>query len=269
MGVSAINTGNNLLFLITSFLLSFMAVSGFFGRYNIQNLDLEIEFPQEIYAKKEVYFIFKLINKKRLPSFLIKLKFYDKEIVFPYFEKEISKRESLVFPKRGLYKINELQFSSPFPFNFFVRYYNLKKSFEFIVFPEPKKVIIYENLISQKEKNGEYESQIKSGYDGDIKSIKDYINGTPKKYIDWKSSAKTGSLKIKEFDSLINKPLIIEFDKIKAKNLEDKISFISFLIMDNFKKGIPVGLKIKDKFFKPDFSFNHKLNLLRELALYE
>lgn len=246
-----------------------MAISGFYGRYNIQNLDFDIEIPQEIYAKKETPFIIKLINKKKFPSFLIKLKIFDKAILFPYFEKTISKSEIFLFQKRGLYKIKDIQISSPFPFNFFVRFYNFKKEVEFFVFPEPKRFLFYEDLSNQKEKNGEYESQIKSGYDGDIKSIKDYIDGTPKKYIDWKSSAKTGSLKIKEFDSLLNKPVIIEFDKIRIKNIEDKISFITFLIIDNYKKGVPVGLKIKDKLFKPEFSYTHKLNLLMELALYE
>lgn len=246
-----------------------MAISGFYGRYNIQNIDIEVEVPQEIYAKKETPILIKLINNKRFPAFLIKLKFLNKEILFPFFEKELSKTENIVFEKRGIHKIKNIQISSPFPFDFFVRFYQLKKEIQFIVFPEPKKILFYENFISQKEKNGEYESQIKSGYDGDIKSIKDYIDGTPKKYIDWKSSAKTGSLKIKEFDSLLNKPVIIDFDDLKVRNIEDKISYITFLILDNFKKGIPVGLKIKDKFFKPDFSYTHKLNLLMELALYE
>lgn len=246
-----------------------MAISGFYGRYNIQNLLIEIEIPQEIYTKKETPFVIKLINKKRFPSFLIKLKILNNEILFPYIEKTISKSASFFFQKRGVNKIKEIEVSSPFPFNFFVRFYNFKKEVMFIVFPEPKKILFYEDLSSKKEKNGEHETQTKSGYDGDIKSIKDYIDGTPKKYIDWKSSAKTGSLKIKEFDSLLNKPVIIEFDKIKIKNIEEKISFIAFLIIDNFKKGIPVGLKIKDKFFKPDISYNHKLNLLTELALYE
>lgn len=246
-----------------------MAISGFYGRYNIQNIDIEVEAPQEIYAKKETPILFKLINNKRFPAFLIKIKFLNKEILFPFFEKELSKSENIIFEKRGIHKIKNIQISSPFPFNFFVRFYHLKKEIQIVVFPEPKKTLFYENFVPQKEKNGEYESQIKSGYDGDIKSIKDYIDGTPKKYIDWKSSAKTGSLKIKEFDSLLNKPVIIDFDNLRARNIEDKISYVTFLILDNFKKGIPVGLKIKDKFFKPDFSYIHKLSLLTELALYE
>lgn len=246
-----------------------MAISGFFGRLNIQNLDIDIEIPQEIYAKKETPFLIKLKNQKRFPVFLMKIKLFGKDVLYPYFEDSLSKSASFSFEKRGVYKIKEIEISSPFPFNFFIRFYKLKKELEFIVFPEPKKIYLYENFSSSKEKEGEHELNLKSGYDGDIKSIKDYIDGTPKKYIDWKSSAKTGSLKIKEFDSLLNKPIVIEFEKIKVKNIEDKISFITFLILDNFKKGIPVGLKIKDKFYKPDLSYTQKLTLLKELAIYE
>lgn len=246
-----------------------MAISGFYGRLNVQNLDIEIEIPQEIYAKRETSFLITLKNRKKFPVFLMKLKIFGKEILYPYFEKSFSKSDTFCFEKRGIYKIDEVEISSAFPFNFFVRFYKLKKELNFIVFPEPKRIFQYEIFSCLKEKEGDQEINLKSGYDGDIKSIKDYIDGTPKKYIDWKSSAKTGSLKIKEFDSLLNKPVIIEFEKIMAKNIEDKISFITFLIIDNFKKGIPVGLKIKEKFYKPDLSYNHKINLLTELALYE
>lgn len=247
-----------------------MAISGFFGRFNITRIDANVEFPEEIYANNEFPVSISLINKKlSFPVFLIKVKIYDKSILFPFFEREEKRVLNLNFPKRGRYLFDKIEISSPFPFNFFVRYYNLKKSIEFIVFPEPKKYSIINYYFDKKEKKGEVETNIKRGYDGEIISIKDYTLGTPLKYIDWKSTAKTGSLKIKELSSLVDRPLIIEFDKFFIKNLEEKISIFTYLIIDSYKRNVPVGMKINGKLYKPDLSLNHKRNLLKELAIYE
>ena len=54
IGIAAINTGNNLIYLIEAALLSFLAVSGFLGRINLSGLKLEIVFPDEIYARKAI-----------------------------------------------------------------------------------------------------------------------------------------------------------------------------------------------------------------------
>ncbi|NIQ94316.1 MAG: hypothetical protein GWN87_08975, partial [Desulfuromonadales bacterium] len=50
LGFAAVNTGNNLLYLMVSALLGFMAVSGLIGRYNLARLRVEFAAPPEIYA---------------------------------------------------------------------------------------------------------------------------------------------------------------------------------------------------------------------------
>lgn len=247
-----------------------MAISGFFGRFNITRLDLDLSFPVEIYAKRDFPVFVNLTNRKHIyPVFLIKVKIFDKSLLFPFFEKRDKKYIILNLEKRGKYKIEKVEITSSFPFNFFVRVYELNKKIEFIVFPEPKKFYKETVFYVKRDKKGDYESSRIKGYEGELISIKDYIEGTPLKYVDWKSSAKTGLLKIKEFSSLIDKPIIIDFESVYIKNLEDKLSFITYLIVDSYKKNIPVGLKINGNLYKPNITLNHKLNILRELALYE
>jgi len=246
-----------------------MAVSGFFGRFNITRINCDIEFPNEIYANNDFPVSITLNNQKpSYPVFLIKIKIFNKLSLFPFFEKDDKKLVNINLPKRGKYVLDKIEISSPFPFNFFVRYYVFKKNIEFIVFPEPKRGFM-EYLFDRKSKKGEFETNLKKGYEGEMISIKDYILGTPLKYVDWKSTAKTGILKIKELSSFIDRPIIIDFDSIFIKNLEEKISLITFFILDSIKRNIPVGLKINKKIYKPEMSLIHKINLLTELALYE
>lgn len=247
-----------------------MLLAGIFGKKNIENLDLEIYFPEEIYAKRSAFIKIKLINKKKFfPAFLIKLIIKDLNLyhLFPYFEKEITISFPIKPEKRGINTLEEIYIASVFPFNFFTRWKKISKKFDFLVFPEPKKgkLTFY---LSEKEGKEEREKD-KLGLEGEIFSVKDYIEGIPAKYIHWKLTAKMDKPIMKEFSELTSKPLIIDFEEINLPDIEEKLSFITYLILEMMRKGIPVGLKIKDKFYKPDLSYKHKIALLTELALYE
>jgi len=246
-----------------------MLLAGTFGKRNVEDLDIEVSFPEEIYANKEAFIKIKVINKKRiLPAFLIRIfiKDFNLSYLFPYFEKE----ETAILPikpdKRGLQNLKKIYIASVFPFNFFVRWKEISKSFFYLVFPEPKKCTLF--FYQDRKNKGETETS-KSGFEGEMLSIKDYTEGTPIKYIHWKATAKTDKLKVKELSQLANQPVIIDFEKINIPDKEAKLGCITYLILEMIKKGIPVGLKLKEKVYKPDLSYKHKITLLTELALYE
>ncbi|PMP96014.1 MAG: hypothetical protein C0169_04875 [Thermodesulfobacterium geofontis] len=269
LGAASVNTGNNLLYLITSAFLSFMLLAGVFGKRNIEALDMEVTFPEEIYANRSAFIKIKIINRKKFfPAFLIKvlIKDFNLSCLFPYFERETSAILKIKPEKRGFQNLKEIYIISVFPFNFFVRWKRINKTFSFIVFPEPKKCAF--SFYQNKKNKGEILID-KLGWEGDILSIKDYTEGTPVKYIHWKATAKTDKLKVKELSDHTTQPIIIDFEKISILEKELKLSCITYLILEMMKKGIPVGLKIKEKIYKPNLSYKHKITLLTELALYE
>lgn len=53
------------------------------------------------------------------------------------------------------------------------------------------------------------------------------------------------------------------------RDTEEKISSIAYTIVKLIKSNMPVGMRIKDKVFLPDVSQTHRINILKELALYE
>lgn len=246
-----------------------MLLAGIFGKKNISDLDLEIIFPEEIYAKKETFIKLKIINKKKyFPAFLIRVIIEDYKIslLSIYFEKEKTFTFSILPEERGFKYLKEIYLASVFPFNFFVRSKKLNKEFPYLVFPEPKKCNLFTYF--GKKSKGEKDSE-KIGSEGDLLSIKDYIEGTPIKYIHWKATAKTDKLKIKQLSDFSTQPFIIDLTKLNILNKEDKLSCATYLILEAIKKGIPVGLKTETKFYQPNLSHKHKLVLLTELALYE
>ncbi len=248
-----------------------MGISGFFGKNNLSKIDIEIKVPQEIYAKNEFPVRITLKNNKRLlPVFLLKIHIDGHSVSFPFVDvkDEATKYLSMSYRRRGQYKIENIYASSVFPFSFFTRFRAISNSFDFIVLPQ----LIKCDLVSLYERGrrlkGEKTSD-KTGFESDIVSIREYVYGDPIKYINWKATAKTGALKTKELSSLLHQPITIDFDKVLIDNTEEKISCISFSIIQLIKKRMPVGLKIKGNLYEPGVTLSHKISMLRSLALYE
>ncbi len=261
IGFASINTGNNLLYLITSFLLGIMGMSGFFGKINISNYDVELIVIEEIFANKNFSLKVILKNKKRyFPGFLIFLKTDKFTIFFPYIKKNssISKVINLKFNTRGEHQIKEFTIYSQFPFGFFERYNYLNKKFLLIVYPEPRYYpinVLFDNNDYKWLK--ESAKLINKDYKGDLLSLREYSPGDNYKKIHWKATAKTDKIIVKEFSTENENINILEFEKINIPNIEQKISAITYLVLN--KK---IVLKIKEKILK------HRKEILYELALF-
>ncbi|MHC1699037.1 MAG: DUF58 domain-containing protein [Geobacteraceae bacterium] len=269
MGFAAVNTGNNLLFLVVSSLLGFMAVSGFAGWLNIRENRVDLDFPDEIYAGKKVFVTVRLENrKKRMPSFLLKLDAFGESLRFPLVEKSSEDTGSLcvTFPERGAVVPEKVVLSSPFPINFFIRINTIHLDSRCTVFPAPRECALPDGP-GRKDARGEALSSRK-GYGGDIARIRDYVTSDPVKHIHWRLSARHEDLKVKELTAPAEAPLVVDIYALPGATLEDNLSYGTFLINKAARAGRPVGLRLGRLFLRPDSARAHRLHLLTELAMY-
>jgi len=270
VGFSAVNTGNNLIYIIASALLSYMLVSGIFGRRNLLELDIELEIPLEVFAGTDTPIGIRVRNRRKfMPAFLIRVLIEGQQSIFSFINASSEQKQycRMQFQNRGEYLIKNVYISSVFPFNFFSRYRKIEKALRLIILPKPRKCETIHFHDRQTRLRGET-STLTLGYDSDIVSIRDYTSGDPLKYISWKSTAKTGILKTKELSAVELQHVMIDFDKMDKKDLEHKISCVTFLVLKFVRSNIPVGLMIEGESFKPAATAAHKINLLRKLALY-
>ena len=270
LGVAAINTGNNLIYLIVAALLGLLLISGLFGKRNLSGLDVQIRMPEEIYAKTEFLLSVTLINRKAfLPVFLMRVKIEQTEAFFPYVDPrgQATRYIPLAFDDRGALHIEQFVISSVFPFNFFVRYGRITKPLEVVIFPKPYKCSLWGLFEREQPDRGDHTTS-RRGDGSDILSFRNYLAGDPLKYIDWKASARTGTLKTREVAALSFHPVIIDFDKIQIAGLEIKLSCLTFVILNLLRRNKPVGLRIRGQLYGPALSKGHKTQMLRELAFF-
>ena len=248
-----------------------MSISGFFGKANLSKLDLGIDFPQEVYAGSQLPVKITVENRRRyLPAFLINLNADQISVLLPFTpgKSTSSAFANVTFRERGIHTVENPRISSVFPFNFFTRFKTLQKTYAIVVLPQLQACDLANLYRKEHRSRGERISDA-IGYDADVISIREYVRGDPIKYIHWKATAKTGKLKTKELSALSYQPVVIEFENVLIRDIEERISCVAYTIVQLFKSNVPVGLKINGKLYPPETTGVHKLSMLKELAMYQ
>lgn len=269
LGFSAVNTGNNLLFLVVAGLLAFMSVTGLAGMNNIKKLIPDLYAPEEVYAGIPATFRISVKNTKSyLHSFLIRLECATgQDLVFPVVLKNSVTQGSilLTFNQRGVARIGRITISSPYPVGFFTRYWNYEIEGTVTVFPRP--------LATDSGGSGE-ESQAtgtslrrERGLSGELERIYPYSGSEPFRMIHWKHSARSHDLLVKGFGRSVVAPLVIDLDGLSGQSVEDRLSRATWLVQ-RWVRERPVGLVLGERVLHAGIGKQHGLMLLKELALY-
>lgn len=269
LGFAAVNTGNNLLFLIVSAMLGFMATSGVLGWLNIRGIEVRLTLPREIYRATPCTATLELTNRRLvLPSFLLRVSVMSGAGTLLALPRHGTARVAiqLVFPARGRGTIDRLHLASPFPVGFFVRSRPVTLKTPYLVFPAPVKSPIPGSGDEQGHR-GEHRP-FSRGLNGDLERIGEYSGREPLKLIHWRLSARHGSLKVKEFAATGADPLTLDLEQLSGENREEMLGRAAYLVNHLIRANRPLGLKLPHTVIPPAADQAHRLRLLRELALY-
>ena len=271
VGVAALNTGNNLLYLIFGMMLSFIAISGFMSMINLSRIDVRSVTPQNIFALTPITSKFFITNNKiLLPSYCITVEVDKEKRFISYLPAKATKKANLrcFFKHRGWNEIPDIYIATSFPFGFFRKRVLTKTVNEdVLVYPKIEAIDIEESIFNQWSDEKE---SIKTGLGSDIRSIRAYQYGDNPKLIHWKSSAKIGELMIRELHDDESKSAVIEFNPSRDNTkLEIQISRAASLLLELLKQEYEV------EFIAPNVAFSSSeigrspRPVLRYLALYE
>jgi len=269
VGFAAVNTGNNILYILLSFLLALMGVSGFLSRYNLSSLKAYLVPPAEIWCCKPALFSVRLENRKRFPAFLVEVfeKAIGLKVLFPLVERSSERGVKLTFPKRGIYKMEALEGKSTFPFGLFERRFYIPLDEEILVFPKPIEVKVNPPLSRPVPGGDKGFLRFRQSGEGAVEGVKEY-GGEGMRLIHWKAFAKWGELYAKEVaDEARVREVIVDMDKIPASDLEERISKATYLVLHFKRLGYAVGLKYGDREIPPSAGEEHFKELLKFLAL--
>lgn len=272
IAIAALNTGNNLLYIVVAAMLAAILVSGVASAWVLRYLELDIHLPEHVFAGRPVFGRILLRNPRRfLPSFSVgvvstrkKRRKTSKEwrwevstfdfpfnrpreqqwlhlpdrrlrrvIVVPpppgifqgtaYFPFLPPRSESTAdlevkFDRRGRYREDSFGVATGFPFAFFIKTRHVALRREILVYPrvEPTDEL-FEVLPLVR---GEWESFVR-GRGSDLYRIREYLPEDSARHVDWKATAKSGSLKVREFAREDERKLCIVFDNPQAGSISE------------------------------------------------
>jgi uncharacterized protein (DUF58 family) len=232
LSLAAINTGNNLLFLVLAMLLSAILVSGVVARVSLRSVAVSMTVPENVFEGERVSIKVSLRNRKKLlPAFSISVEGLGPGAVSSLLArmKKLSFRRSRsaphngdgssvlrhsayfplvlpgemrseivyqVFPRRGRYRLEGYRISTRFPFGFFRRGERVRASGEILVYPSIHEVSSYFHLLPflPGKMEGRHVGQGESLY-----AIRKYLEGESARIVDWKATAKTGELMARQY----------------------------------------------------------------------
>ena len=277
LGVAAINTGNNLLYLLVSLLLSLIVVSGVLSEQSMRGLRLEAETPAEIYAGTPALVGAVLANHKRwLTSYSITLELLVRggTTRFIYLPRLEAGRDRLLtweetLPSRGRKRLAGVRLTTRFPFGLFLKASRVMLEREVLVFPAvqplPSETLQY--LVGAGTS-----SVRRRGRGHDLYNLRLYRAGDDPRRIHWRSSAKAQSLLVREMEAETTEDTRIVLMGTGARDaarLEGALSEAASIAVHLARSGAGVELVGPGLFVPLGQGPGHARHILTALALYE
>ena len=134
---------------------------------------------------------------------------------FPYLPAHAERSADLevTFSRRGRYREDSFDVATRFPFAFLTKARRVPLQKEVLVYPRVDPTDeIFEILPLVR---GEWESFV-HGRGSDLYRIREYLPEDSARHVDWKATAKSGSLKVREFSREDERKLCIVFDNPPA-----------------------------------------------------
>jgi len=248
VGFAAWNTGNNLLFLVFSIMLSTLFVSWAAARATLRDLNVSARFPDHIFAGEPAEVLVTLRNSKRLlPSFSIlvethmpdqprtrgkrpkRANFKRRTLgYFIYVPHRAAAEQSIeqLFSKRGHVLVNGIELSSRFPFGFFRHRRRLSaRDVDIVVYPKPEPVTDELNLLPLH--TGQTVS-LRRGAGHDLLLLRDYQPRDELRHIDWKATARARRLTVREFTAEDERRITIVLDTRLTDDIDEENFRIRF-----------------------------------------
>ena len=228
VALAALNTGNNLLFMILASLIASILMSGILSSVTLAGIELRLKLPEHIFAGQSVNATVELQNEKQtLPSFSLRVEGAAKKgvdsaaavlqtpVYFPYLARQESVKQSvpLLFPKRGVYRQEAFRIVSRFPFGFLQKARRLDLPTEALVYPSVE--ASSEFLDIRPGIQGAMESFTK-GRGQDLYALRNYQPNDGARLVHWKASARSGTLMVREFAREDDCNVLLVFDPHSA-----------------------------------------------------
>ena len=280
VAVAAINTGNNLFYLLLAMMLSIILMSGIMAEYCLRRLEFHRHLPDLVYTGEPVTATVVVANRKsRLPSFSLHLwdvtgkQDFDRGLnvwqLMPGASQILS--YPLIATRRGRLRFDGVRVGTSFPFGLFHKkaYYPLDGSV--VVAPVIRPV--ESALLQGFTLFGQDFSLPRKGHGSDLYNLRQYQAGDDSRTIHWLSTARTSKLMVRETEAEDQRRVTLLLSLLAPLSherlFEEAVSLTASMVQDFGARGYQVRLVVGGVSSPFGQGETHLLSLMETLALCE
>lgn len=277
LGIAAINTQNNLLYLVLGLMLGLIAASGLLSEMSVRQLSVVTTHPADPVEGQPFLYEIRVTNeKKRLPTFalLVEERTVGGAVVGRAFFFRIGAGETQAkaaegcWAHRGRLRLVEVRISTRFPFGLFEKGLVIENDEEMIILPDANRAPASWPL-PETGRQGERLSG-RAGSGAELYALRPWRDGDGVRQIHWRKSAGSAGLQSKVYEQEESPRVVVALiPAASALALDDAVRVAARTVRQLLRRGAQVGLRLAGIEFEPAAGSAHELALLRALALAE
>ena len=280
IGFAAINTGNNLFYLLLAMMLSLIVISGLLSEHCLRRLEFRRHVPDLIMANEPTTLTLSVTNRNRhLPSFSLRLldvvegQDVDRGLAIHFLPPQSSVLLSypLLATKRGWIRFEGIRAQTLFPFGLFLKKGLYPTEAHLLVSPPIKPLTL--RFIDELVSEGQGEPLPRRGDGTQLYNLRLYQPGDDSRAIHWMTTARTSQLIVRETEAEDQRRITVVLSIVAPEEreplFERSVTFVASLLWQLTERAYPVRLIVGIEDSGLGSGSAHLLAMLRLLALCE
>jgi uncharacterized protein (DUF58 family) len=278
---AAVNTGNNLLYVVLACLLSLLIVANVLAEINLRGIEVRRELPPEAFAGAPSAGWMILRNTRpRGRAWTVHVQ----DLAATNFEQQddaavLAEGVGLVvppgeelrvpvrwrFPHRGPTILGVVRLTSGFPFGILRRSRAVLRTEHLVVYPRP---IEGGDVERGAGRGARIDSLRRRGVQGDLMGFREYVPGDSLRHIHWVTSARAGKPMVLLRAGQVAREVVIRVDSSTGEQLERAVQRATGAVLQHLSHGHAVGLELGDEVLEPRAGPGWRRKLLGRLATF-
>jgi uncharacterized protein (DUF58 family) len=277
--MASFNTGENLFYLVTCTMISFLFVAWFATRQSVRHLTVKRDAPEAVHRKESFAYNITLHNTRKfgaIRGITIASEVFDS----PYYLDSIAASASIhsrlyaTMHKRGYHPLPALQLSSKFPFGFFEQRSLANDGKKILVYPRIYKLT--KQIMRELDDSGQTPRASTNNDGNEFYSLREYVPGDDIRHISWKTSARIGQLIIRELEPSVARMVVIVLDTRglpatveEEEQFDQVIDLAASLAIYLLEQHFSVGLVMPDAEVPVSKGQHQSIQILESLTLLD
>lgn len=252
---------------VLTFLLAMVAVLSMLYTFrNLAQLQIRAGRADAVFCGEDAEFVLHFQNLGKVVRYQLELR--DAEQHSLVFDLPPEQESALAFAiptqQRGWLACGRLTLSTRFPLGLFYAWSYLHFDTRCLVYPRPVAVAELPNNLAP-DQTGKKQGVGEEEFAG----LRTYQPGDPLTRIAWKAWARERGLQVKQLSSPWGETVWLDFALTPARNVEDKLSYLTRWVLDADQQGLRYGLRLPGHEVAVGQGATHRAECLSYLALYQ